>query len=625
MYAYLWPLLFSFSLVSFRFLRRVSDTIINKALASDSSATSKASQTEEPSSGVGPVDNKIYPRQSRQLDERHPRRIRVTFQPDGDGSREVYEVILPELYPPSSSSSSSSAIPLVGEPLVPPLPRTAPINPAVPLRSEEDHLRNPIHRHIFQSDDAVHEVQHNHDDTSGSPLTCTTPSLDPPQNTTGITSRRQSPSMSSTVETPSPPRTTTPKRSPSSTQSGGDNVRLPRRRASNTKHQSDYDHGRQNRPTSPAREFANQIQDGLGPTKGINGHVPLSTAAYVPPIAIPIQGAVMPTMMPGYLPGHLSGHLLPPSIFPPVQQQVQPVQTQPMGNSGWLLPGSYPNPPVQQQSQQTNGLGPGSVAYLTSGTPQTILPGPPQVSPPIPATVASTPVPPTQPQSSQSRCSHCEHDCHYHHHYRSRSPSRSRSRSSDRVVVVSGAPGGGGGGGAGGNGHNGSFGGIWDPLTMYKEQEMEKKTLSEVHKSEKKKLEDEVKTLKTKADDKNKFISIRNEELKKIWELPISKVKTWHALQEKMVEAFPASAEHLLRDGRYEIRRLEDNVHILPTLWPDVVKESKEYEITLIRPPPPPHPADLKKTKAPPKVKNGSFQKWYAEVDKKGQPRRIIG
>ncbi|KAK9236543.1 hypothetical protein V1525DRAFT_420304 [Lipomyces kononenkoae] len=628
MYAYLWPLLFSFSLVSYRFLRRVSDTIIDKALASTPSATSKASQTE-PSAGISSVgagSNGSYTRQPRQLDERQPRRIRVTFQPDGDGLRDVYELVLPEIYP----ASPPTAIPVAGETLDRPSSRTAPLNPSVPLRSEEEHLRNPIHRHIFQSDDAIHEAQFNQDGTSGSPLAWTSPSSDTPQHTTGVTSRRQSPAMSSRVETS---RTTTPKRSPPSTQSGDDNARVPRRRRTNTKPQSDYDHSRQNRSTSPPREFVNQMQDGMGSTTGINGNVPLSTAAYVPPIAIPMQGPVMPAMMPGYVPNHLlPGHLLPPSTFPPIQQ---PLSTQPMGTAGWVLPGSYPNQLVQPP-QQPNALGIGSMTYLTSATPPTIPPVQPQVSPPIPATVASTPVPSNQPQSAQSRCSHCEHDCHYHHYYRSRSPSRSRSRSRDRVVVVSGAPGGGGGGGAGGSGsgsgngngngsgHNGGFGGIWDPLTMYKEQELEKKTISEVHKNEKKKLEDEVKTLKTKADDKNKFISIRNEELKRIWELPISKVKTWHALQEKMVEAFPASAEHLLRDGHYEIRRLEDNVHILPTLWPDVMKESKEYEITLIRPPVPPQPANSKKNKKAPS-KNGSFQKWYAEVDKMGQQRRIPG
>ncbi|KAK9374328.1 uncharacterized protein V1513DRAFT_380297 [Lipomyces chichibuensis] len=637
MYAYLLPLLLCLSLVSHRFLRRISDTIIDKAFASTASTTSSTpSEQTASSSGDSTIDKNSYIRQSRHLDQPQSRRIRVTFQPDGEGASEIYEITLPELYP----AVTSTTIPLAGEslaapppppaPPAPPAPAaaTSPPDPSVLLRSEQEHLRNPIHRHIFQADDEINEVQqHNQDALPKSPFPWTVPSVDPPRPTAGRRLPRQSPAVSPRVETARPIMPTTPRRTAQRAPAGGDNVQLPPQPAYPTKPQSDYEHIRQNRPSSPAGEFSNRLRDGMGGIgMGPTGNIPLGTTGYVPPSAMPIpQATVMPTMMPGYLPSHIPGPLPTQSTMPPVPH-LQPLPTQPMGNPGWLFPGAYPNPYIPPP-QHT--LGPGSGTYLMSTPPQPIPPGQPQVSPPVPASVTSATVPSQQTHQGQSQCPYCEHEHHHHHHhYRSRSPSRSRSRSSDRVVVVSGAPGGGGGGGGGvgGGGYMGGFGGIWDPLTMYKEQELEKKTLADAHKSEKKKLEDEVKDLKNKADEKNKFISIRNEELKKIWELPLSKVKTWHSLQQKMIEAFPSSAAPLLSEGYYEVRRLEDNVHILPTLWPEVMKESKEYEIILIPPPvPAAPPAPAKKSKGLANLKNGSFQKWYAEVDKKGRERKIIG
>ncbi|KAK9318106.1 hypothetical protein V1522DRAFT_98634 [Lipomyces starkeyi] len=625
MYAYLLPLLLCFVLISHHFLRRISDPIINKSFASTPSTTS-STPSEQPASNSGDsaIDKNSYIRQSRQLDAPQSRRIRVTFQPDGEGASEIYEIILPEL----SSVATSSTIPLAGESLATPPPPASPPDPRVLLRSEQEHLRNPIHRHIFQADDEINDVQqHNQDAIPKSSLPWALPSIDPPQPTAGRRLRRQSPAVSPRVETATPAMPRTPRRTPQSAHAGGDDLRMPPQRANPSKPQSDYEHIRQNRPSSPPGEFSNGLRDGMGldPT----GNIPLGTTGYVPPGAMPIpQATVMPTMIPGYLPNHIPGHLPTQSMMPAVQQHLQPLPTQPMGNAGWVFPGAYPNPYVPPP-QHPHTLGPGNGAYLMSIPPQPIPPGQPQVSPPIPASMTSATVPSQQTQQGQSQCLYCEHEHHHHHrHYRSRSPSRSRSRSSDRVVVVSGAPGGGGGGGGGvgGGGYMGGFGGIWDPLTMYKEQELEKKSLTEAHKSEKKKLEDEVKDLKIKAEEKNKFISIRNEELKKIWELPLSKVKTWHSLQQKMIEAFPSSAAPLLREGYYEVRRLEDNVHILPTLWPEVVKESKEYEIILIPPPvPAAPPSAAKKSKGLANLKNGNFQKWYAEVDKKGRQRKIIG
>ncbi|KAK9492640.1 hypothetical protein V1508DRAFT_418095 [Lipomyces doorenjongii] len=627
MYAYLLPLLLCFLLISHRFLRRISDIIVDKAFASIPSTTSSTPSEQTPScSGDSAIDKNLYIRQSRHLNEPQSRRIRVTFQPDGEGASEIYEIILPDLNPVGPSST----IPLASESLAAPPPAASPPDPRVLLRSEQEHLRNPIHRHIFQADDEINDVQqHNKDALPKSPLPWTLPSVEPPQPTAGRRLRRQSPTVSPRVETATPAMPKTPRRNRQSAHAGDDNVRLPPPQANPTKPQSDYEHIRQNRPSSPAGEFSNRLRDGMGgmgmaPT----GNIPLGTTGYAPPSAMPFpQATVMPTMMPGYLPNYLSGQLPTQSMMPPVQQHLQPLPSQPMGNAGWVFPGAYPNPFVPPP-QPPHTVGPGTGAYLMSTPPQPIPPAQSHVSPSNAATVIPATVPSPQTQQGQSQCPYCEHEHHHHHHhYRSRSPSRSRSRSSDRVVVVSGAPGGGGGGGVGGNGYmGGGFGGIWDPLTMYKEQELEKRTLTEAHKSEKKKLEDEVKDLKVKAEEKNKFISIRNEELKKIWELPLSKVKTWHSLQEKMIEAFPSSAAPLLREGYYEVRRLEDNVHILPTLWAEVMKESKEYEIILIPPPVPaaPPPA-AKKSKGLANLKNGNFQKWYAEVDKKGRQRKIIG
>ncbi|KAK9327089.1 hypothetical protein V1520DRAFT_358303 [Lipomyces starkeyi] len=620
MYAYLLPLLLCFVLISYYFLRRISDTVINKPFASTPSTTS-STPSEQPasSSGDSAIDQNSYIRQSRHLDAPQSRRIRVTFQPDGEGASEIYEIILPEL----NSAATPSTIRLAGESFAAPPPAASPPDPSVLLRPEQEHLRNPIHRHIFQADDEINDVQqHKQDAIPKSPLPWTLPSVDPPQPTAGRRLRRQSPAVSPRVETATPAMPRTPRRTQQSAHAGDDNVRLPPQGANPTMAQSDYEHIRQNRPSSPAGEFSNRLRDGMGGMgMGSTGNIPLGTTGYEPPRAMPIpQATVMPTMMPGYLPNHIPAHLTTQSMMPPVQQHLQPLPTQPMGNAGWVFPGAYPNPYVTP-TQHPHMLGPGSGVYLMSTPPQPIPPGQHQAPLPIPATVPSP-----QAQQGQPQCPYCEHEHHHHHrHYRSPSPSRSRSRSSDRVVVVSGAPGGGGGGGGGvgGSGHMGGFGGIWDPLTMYKEQELEKQTLTEAYKSEKKKLEDEVKNLKIKAEEKNKVISIRNEDLKKIWELPLSKVRTWHSLQQKMIEAFPSSAEPLLREGYYEVRRLEDNVHILPTLWPEVMKESKEYEIILIPPPVPAAPS--KKSNGLANLKNGSFQKWYAEVDKKGRQRKIIG
>ncbi|KAK9456056.1 hypothetical protein V1511DRAFT_509865 [Dipodascopsis uninucleata] len=172
---------------------------------------------------------------------------------------------------------------------------------------------------------------------------------------------------------------------------------------------------------------------------------------------------------------------------------------------------------------------------------------------------------------------------------------------------------------------------------------LRQKEEAERQKAEAERFQKEMKEIIARHDDKNKIIIVKNDEYKRIWEIPMSKARTWQQFQQRMLEAFPPSAFELLEMGSFEVRRAIDKVHILPSLWEDALREGTEYEIRLLHPPPPPKPAppppeESKKKKKrfsrrfsrPPGPKDLSFAKWFGEVDKLERPpfeqhRRILG
>ncbi|KAK9467070.1 hypothetical protein V1512DRAFT_261859 [Lipomyces arxii] len=310
--------------------------------------------------------------------------------------------------------------------------------------------------------------------------------------------------------------------------------------------------------------------------------------------------------------------------IPQVHQQMPMPTVQPMPGSNqqpYAQPRqSYNLPPFNNPyyAPQPNMFPP--EMFSGQGIPQ--YPNPPIQPHDRPHTSSRHMIPPHDP----ANCQICQHERHTAHREESRGRHHSRSR--DRIVVVPGA-GGGGGGTVPTPGYN--MPGMWpqfDPVMMYREQrleeerqELEKEYLKNSYKAELKHLKHRVKRLKKGRDGDGKHVFIRSEIMKKTWEFPLSKVKTWNDLRQRLIEGFTANAYPLLMEGCYEIRRMTDGVSILPSVWSETVKEGVEYEIILI---PPPEPKDVPRMPGKYKKLNKKrfqietdFMRWFAELDKK--------
>ncbi|KAK9451932.1 uncharacterized protein V1518DRAFT_424894 [Limtongia smithiae] len=342
---------------------------------------------------------------------------------------------------------------------------------------------------------------------------------------------------------------------------------------------------------------------------------------------------------------------------PPMQQQMPSQMHMPemMPAMPGAFPGSAGQPGYYPQQSPNSGYNPGMPNQIAQPAPQIIFvpqsqaPAAPPVPPSAPPAPAAPAGPPPVPPA-QSHVLHAASECEVCAQLRqgnlqSKYDSLFPHSISDRVVVLPGgnaviqpSP------SSRADGNTYPYPGWpYDPLTVWRErQDLEKeqaaklaevevklkeheKKLKDDHQAEVRKLQSENKELKQTIDDAGKIFIVKDAAIQKVWPIVLSKAHTWRQLQERMIEAHPPPYAEAIAHGFFEMYRISDATNILPSMWPEMVKQNETYEIVVILPPEPQRPRprgvrmlELPKLMISPPVKGGKanpFWEWFLERD----------